>query len=386
VSAEAHAGAILVGAGSGRRMGGVRKAFMEMAGRTLVERSADRLAAAPEVGAVVLVLHPEDLERGQALVGRNKIVAAVAGGARRQDSVRAGLAALPECEVVLIHDAARPLVDPGVVSRVACVARNLGAALAACPVADTLKRSKGTAVAGTLDRKGLWAAQTPQGFRRELYEELSARAAGEGIEVTDDAAVFEHYGREVELVPSPASNLKITTPEDLALAEQLVAGGRPQSPRAGTGYDVHALEPGRRLVLGGVEVPSEKGPRAHSDGDVLCHAVMDALLGAAALGDIGQHFPDSDERYRGARSLDLLARVREKLDAAGFRAVNVDATVMLERPKLGELKARMAAELASTLGIDTSAVSVKAGTNEGFGEIGEGRAVACQAAAAVEQV
>ena len=155
--------------------------------------------------------------------------------------------------------------------------------------------------------------------------------------------------------------------------------------RAGTGYDVHALEAGRKLGLGGVEVPSGSGPRAHSDGDVLCHAVMDALLGAAALGDIGEHFPDTDETYRGARSLELLKEVGGKLRAAGFRPVNVDATVLLEEPRLGALKARMAAALAAALGLELSAVSVKAGSAEGLGEIGAGRAVACQAAAVVEE-
>ncbi len=383
---DGYAGVILVGAGGGRRMGGVRKAFAELGGRPLAAIAAERLAAAEEVAGIVLVLHPQDLERGRELVGESKIVAVAPGGARRQDSVRAGLAALPACEVVLVHDAARPLVDPAVVSKVACVARNHGAALAAAPVTDTLKKATGTAVSSTVDRKGLWAAQTPQGFGRELYEELAAHAEADGLEVSDDAAVFEHYGRSVELVPSPATNIKVTTPEDLRMAEALLAGARGKAMRVGTGYDVHELEAGGKLVLGGLEVSSDKAPRAHSDGDVLCHAVMDALLGAAALGDIGQHFPDTDEAYRDARSLELVAEVREKLRAAGFRPVNVDATIFLEAPKLGDLKVKMAAEVAAALGLDASAVSVKAGTAEGLGEIGGGRAVACQAAAVVEAV
>jgi 2-C-methyl-D-erythritol 4-phosphate cytidylyltransferase/2-C-methyl-D-erythritol 2,4-cyclodiphosphate synthase len=356
---------------------------MDLAGRTLIERAAERLAAAEEVAEIVLVVHPDDLELGRALVGRHKIAAVVPGGERRQDSVRAGLEALGECEVVLIHDAARPLVGPEVVSKVACVSLNCGAAMAAHPVADTLKRSAGTVVAETVERKGLWAAQTPQGFRRKDYEELARRAADEGLEVTDDAAVFEHYGREVELIHSPQTNVKVTAPEDLVLAGLLVAGGRGREVRVGTGYDVHRLEAGRKLVLGGVEVPADSGPMAHSDGDVLCHAVIDALLGAAALGDIGQHFPDTDERYRDARSLDLLAEAGGKLREAGFRPVSADATIFLERPKLGELKTRMAAALAGTLDLEASAISVKAGTAEGLGEVGGGRAVACLAAAVV---
>jgi len=386
VSSEAYAGAVVVGAGSGRRMGSVRKAFMKLAGRTLIERSAERMASAEEVCAVVLVVHPDDLEAGGELVGRHKVVAVVPGGERRQDSVRAGLEALPECEAVLIHDAARPLVELEVVSKVACVARNYGAALAACPVTDTLKDSLGTRVAGTVERKGLWAAQTPQGFSRELYGEFAARAEVEGLEVTDDAAIFEHCGHEVELVPSSPTNIKITTPDDMRVAEALLGGGGKGGGemRAGTGYDVHRLEAGHKLVLGGVVVPADRGAVAHSDGDVVCHAVMDALLGAAALGDIGQHFPDSDERFAGANSLDLLRQVRGKLSAAGFRPVNVDATIFLEAPRLGRLKEDMVMAVAGALEIGDSRVSVKAGTAEGLGEVGGGRAVACLAAVSVE--
>ena len=403
------AACLLVAAGEGRRLGGQRKAYLSLAGRPLVVHAAERLAAAPEVAGIVLVVHADDLARAQELVRtegkRLKLLAAVPGGARRQDSVAAGLAGLPDCAVVLIHDAARPLVEPEVVSAVARAARSRGGAVAACPVADTLKRAGADRlIAATVDRAGLWAAQTPQGFRLALYRNLAIRAAAEGLEVTDDAAVLEHFGRPVELVPSPASNFKITRPEDLALAEALLGFGvrgsgfgsetaasqlpnpepRTLNPvRYGLGYDIHALAPGRKLVLGGIEVKSPAGPRAHSDGDALCHAVMDALLGAAALGDIGTHFPDTDAKWRGARSLGLLAQVRGKLAAAGFAPSNVDATVMLERPKLGALKAKMAANLAGALGLPTSAVSVKAGTNEGLGEIGRGQAVAAQAIATV---
>jgi len=402
------AGCILVAAGEGRRLGGVRKGFLALAGRPLVLHAAERLAAAPEVSGIVLVVHADDLVRARQLVTsegkRLGLLAAVPGGARRQDSVAAGLAALPEREVVLIHDAARPLVEPAVVSQVARSARSRGGAIAACPVADTLKRVGGAdrLIAATVDRAGLWAAQTPQGFRTALYRELVARAAAEGLEVTDDAAVFERYGQAVELVPSPAGNFKITLPEDLKLAEALLVAGcglrvagsaSNQQPatgnraaRYGTGYDVHALEPGRKLILGGVEVESPVGARAHSDGDALCHAIMDALLGAAALGDIGRHFPDTDAKWRGARSLDMLASVREKLAAAGFAPVNVDATVMLERPKLKGLKDEMAVNLAGALGLPASAVSVKAGTNEGLGEIGAGKAVAAQAIASIRHL
>lgn len=386
----AYAGCLLVAAGSGRRMGGVRKGFMELAGRPLVLHAAEKLAAAPEVTDIVLVVHADDIDAARQLVAaegaRLRLRAAVVGGARRQDSVAAGLAALGECQVVLIHDAARPLVEPGVVSRVAQAALERGGAIAACPVADTLKRAADDGerlIAATVDRAGLWAAQTPQGFRTALYRELAERAAADGLEVTDDAAVFERYGHPVELVASPASNFKVTRPEDVPLAEALIAGSlRPV--RYGIGYDIHALEPGRKLILGGVQVDSPVGARAHSDGDALCHAVMDALLGAAALGDIGKHFPDTDEKWRGASSIAMLEAVRGKLAAAGFAPANVDATIFLERPKLKGLKDQMAANLAAALALPASAVSVKAGTNEGLGEIGAGQAVAAQAIASIQ--
>jgi 2-C-methyl-D-erythritol 4-phosphate cytidylyltransferase/2-C-methyl-D-erythritol 2,4-cyclodiphosphate synthase len=406
VKTRPFAGCILVAAGEGRRLGGVRKGFLELAGRPLVLHAAERLAAAPEVAGIVLVVHADDLVRAKKLVKsegkRLGIQSAVPGGARRQDSVAAGLAALPEREVVLIHDAARPLVDPAVVSQVAVAGRARGPS----PTGRGA-RGEGPLIAATVDRAGLWAAQTPQGFRTALYRELLAKAEAENLEVTDDAAVFERYGHAVELVPSPAGNLKITLPEDLVLAE-LVIGSRgwglgsrsksrpssfapapspetrdPAVLRYGTGYDIHALEPGRKLIIGGLEVDSPVGARAHSDGDALCHAVMDALLGAAALGDIGKHFPDTDAKWRGARSLDMLGAVREKLAAAGFAPANVDATIMLEKPKLKGLKDKMAANIAEVLGLPVSAVSVKAGTNEGLGEIGAGKAVAAQAIASI---
>jgi 2-C-methyl-D-erythritol 4-phosphate cytidylyltransferase / 2-C-methyl-D-erythritol 2,4-cyclodiphosphate synthase len=391
---QAFAGAIIVGAGSGQRMGGQRKAFLELDGLSLLEHSARRLSASSAVDSLVLVLHPDDLKRGAELIGRYRIVAVVAGGARRQDSVLAGMEVLPPCQVVLIHDAARPLVPEEVVTRVALEARKCGAALAACPVRDTLKHSENdhhqsaddNLVAGTLERSGVWAAQTPQGFRCDLYRELAKRAAEDRLEVTDDAAVFEHYQQQVKLVESPLENIKITWPGDLAMAAALLSPGRRSDVRIGTGNDIHLLRSGEELILGGVKIEHDQGTVAHSDGDVLCHALMDALLGAAALGDIGQHFPDTDPAYSGASSLELLKSTAEKLTAAGYRLVNVDATIYLEKPKLGAAKQKMAGNLAAVLQLDVGSVSVKAGTTEGTGEVGRGQAVACDAVALIESV
>jgi 2-C-methyl-D-erythritol 4-phosphate cytidylyltransferase/2-C-methyl-D-erythritol 2,4-cyclodiphosphate synthase len=244
------------------------------------------------------------------------------------------------------------------------------------PVADTLKRASAEGdVLATVDREGLWGAQTPQGFRTGLLLAAYARAMREDWQVTDDAAVVERAGHRVRLVEGEAVNFKITRPEDLALAERLLAG----SSRSGFGYDVHRLVPDRALVLGGVTIPHTHGLLGHSDADVLTHAVMDALLGAAALGDIGGHFPDTDAQYRGISSLALLAVVVEKVAAAGFAPINIDVTVAAQAPKLAPHIPAMRGQLASVLGLPLEGVSIKATTTEGLGFVGTGEGMAAYA-------
>jgi 2-C-methyl-D-erythritol 4-phosphate cytidylyltransferase/2-C-methyl-D-erythritol 2,4-cyclodiphosphate synthase len=381
-------GAIVVGAGSGRRMGGREKAFLPVLGRPMLAHSVEVLERTPEVDSICLVLAAASVPTGAALVhqqGWKKVAAIVPGGHARQDSVRAGLAALPGCEWLLVHDAARPLITPDVVRRGLAAARRSGAAAAATPVRDTLKRVRpegGGVVAATIPRNGLWAAQTPQVFRAAvLVAAFEAAGAGAG-EYTDDAALVEAMGHEVHVFDGAIDNLKVTVPEDVPIVEALLrarGGGRPPPPRVGTGYDLHRTVPARRLVLGGVEISADFGLAGHSDGDALTHAVIDALLGACGLPNIGQQFPPTDPRYAGADSRALLAEAGRLARAAGWEPVNVDATLVCERPQLAPFLPLMRARLAEALALPPASVSVKAKTNEGVDAVGRGEAIAAQA-------
>jgi 2-C-methyl-D-erythritol 4-phosphate cytidylyltransferase / 2-C-methyl-D-erythritol 2,4-cyclodiphosphate synthase len=379
--------AIVVAAGRGTRFGASDKILTPLAGRPMLAWSLAALDQTPEIGAIIVVAgdHTRDtitqLVRDEAF---SKVATVVTGGERRQDSVAAGLAALPRTvEIVLVHDGARPLAAPELFARAARAAAEHGAAIAATPVADTLKRVDGQTIVATVDRTGLWAAQTPQAFRVETLRR--AMAAGAGETITDEARLCEAAGIPVAIVPASLANLKVTHPEDVAVADALLRARQAQtatvSPRVGIGYDAHRFAPERRLVLGGVEIAHERGLAGHSDADVLLHAIADAILGAAALGDIGRHFPPSDERFRGADSRDLLREAVRLVRAAGWAPANVDATVLAEEPRLGPHVALMRERIAACLGIGADAVGVKATTNEGMGAIGRGEGIAALATA-----
>lgn len=380
--------AIVVAAGRGERLGVPAKVLLPLAGRPMLAWSLRALARAQAVGPVVVVAGAHTLAAAEELVAREgftDVATIVAGGERRQDSVAAGLAALPAgTEIVLIHDGARPLADAELFDRCALAAAEHDAAIAAIPVADTLKRVAGETIVGTVNRSGLWAAQTPQAFRLETLRRALAAAAGE--EVTDEARLCEAAGIPVRVVPASLANLKVTHHEDIAVADALLraresAPATAATPRTGIGYDVHRFAPGRRLLLGGVEIAHERGLEGHSDADVLLHAIADAILGAAALGDIGQHFPPSDERYRDADSRALLREAARLARQAGWTPVNVDATIIAETPRIGPHVAAMREQIAACLGVDASAVGVKATTNEGLGAIGRGEGIAALATA-----
>ncbi|MGC9319757.1 MAG: 2-C-methyl-D-erythritol 2,4-cyclodiphosphate synthase, partial [Armatimonadota bacterium] len=282
-----------------------------------------------------------------------------------------------------VHDGARPLVDQGTIERSIDVAVRRGAAVAAIPATDTLKRcAPDGRIDSTPPRRELYHAQTPQTFRYDLLLEAHERAAREGLDVTDDAQLVERMGHPVYVSEGHRDNFKITTREDLARAEWLLrrrAGREVSTMRVGIGYDVHGFAEGRPLILGGVRIEHDRGLAGHSDADVLFHAIADALLGAAALGDLGAHFPDTDPQYAGADSGELAARVVAMLADRGFRPANVDATVICQAPKLAPHIAAMRANIASALGMDTSAVSVKATTTERLGFEGRGEGIAAQA-------
>lgn len=376
-----HVTAIIAAGGRGTRFGGLKQ-LTEIDGVSLLERSVRVFVDHEAVTDVIIALPQELIDAPPAWCERTrKPVRLVAGGARRQDSVaNAFRAADPATDIVVIHDAARPFVSSALIARTIAAADQAGAALAALQARDTVKRAHDGVVAETLARESIYLAQTPQAFRTSVLSTALAAAA----DATDEAALAERAGQAVRIVDGEATNIKITTPDDLALGVAIARGGRPaRTGRAGTGYDLHRLVANRPLVLGGVTIPFDRGLAGHSDADVVSHAITDAVLGAAGAGDIGRHFPDDDPRWQGASSLDLLRRAVRIVRDAGFEVGNVDATVIAERPKLAPYLASMCANIADALGVAPDRVSLKGKTNEGLGELGRGEAIAVHAIALV---
>ena len=379
-----HVTAIIAAAGAGRRVGaGVPKQLLELGGRTILERSIEVFTSHPRVQDVIVVL-PEEVLAAPPGWLRSEL-RTVRGGDRRQDSVANGFDAIHEgTDVVLVHDAARPFVTAELISRSIDAAVQHGAAVVAQPVRDTVKRvsagSSGLHVLETLPRESIFLAQTPQAFRRDVLRDAVALGRS-GVDATDEAALAEQAGHTVHIVEGTRDNVKITTADDLEAARVRSFRGTPALQRVGTGYDLQRLVENRRLVLGGIEVPADRGALGHSDADVICHAVTDAVLGAACLGDIGRHFPDTDPGWKDASSIDLLRRAVELVGKRGFRVVNVDVTVILERPKIAPFLDSIRARLASAVVVDVERVSVKGKTNEGIDAIGRGEAIAAHAIA-----
>ena len=344
----------------------------------------------PEIGEIILVTRAEQVSSAEELVralGFTKVSAVTAGGDARQDSVRNGLQQLsPSSEIVAIHDAARPLVTQETIASSIEAAQSDGAAIAAVPVIDTIKSSEdGRFISSTLDRSKLYAVQTPQTFKRDIIESAYERAYADGYCGTDDASLVERLGLPVRIVLGSYENIKVTTPTDITIVEALMksATRNPQSAitRVGHGYDIHRFAPGRKLFLGGVEFPGEEGLLGHSDADVLLHAVIDALFGAAGAGDIGRHFPDTDPAYKDIRSTDLLSKAGRIIIGMGWRVGNIDVTVIAERPKIAKHAPAMQQNIAGALGISPEQISVKGKTAEHLGPIGEGLGIECHAVA-----
>lgn len=382
-------GAVIVAAGSSSRMGGTTSKVLEdLGGKPVLLYSFQVLAQSPWVREICVVGREEDKEQIENLLSEKteKPVTVVPGGKERQDSVLAGVNALsPECAYLLIHDGARPFVTPQIVEGVCRDAVAYGAATAAVPSKDTCKMSDGQGfVESTPSRERLMAVQTPQAFEREMYLYAARKAQNAGISYTDDCQLIEAAGGMVRFTPGDYRNIKLTTPEDRLVARAYL-GQEERRMRVGYGYDVHKLVEGRKLILGGVDVPHEKGLLGHSDADVLAHGIADALLGAAALGDIGKLFPDTDPAYEGADSLVLLERVCDLLREKGFTIGNIDATVIAQRPKLAPYILQMRENLAKACGVDVSQVSVKATTEEGLGFTGSGQGIAASAVCLLEQ-
>ena len=386
--------ALIVAAGRGSRAGGeIPKQYADIAGTPVLGYTLRAFQSVELITDIQVVIHPDDAEHYARAVpdGASKIWPPVPGGATRQASVLAGLEALSALapRLVLIHDAARPFVSPRVIRSVVDTLSAEPGAIAAVPLADTLKRQgAGLTIAGTVERENLWRAQTPQGFhfRPILAAHRKAAAAGR-LDFTDDAAVAEWAGLSVALVEDGAENTKITTSADLADAGRRLT--TPTSPpvqyehRTGTGFDVHRFAPGSGVWLCGVEIPHSARLDGHSDADVGLHALTDAILGAIGDGDIGQHFPPSDPQWKGAASRLFLADAAKRVAGRGGRIVNVDVTLLCEAPRIGPHRDAMRSAIAATLGIGIDRIGVKATTTEGLGFTGRREGIAAMASATV---
>lgn len=364
---------IIVAAGSSSRMGGSRTKILErICGKAVIEHTLLAFDAAPSITDCIVVCREEELSRLEELLAGKleKPFQFVLGGNTRQESVQKGISASGNCAYLAIHDGARPLVTPALIEAVCRDAKLHGASAAAVPVKDTCKLADGEHfVQSTPERSRLFAVQTPQVFRKDIYQAAMEEAFRKGMDFTDDCQLLEQAGYPVHLTRGDYQNIKITTAEDLISARGYLAKGS-EAVRIGYGYDVHRLTENRKLILGGVEIPYEKGLLGHSDADVLCHAISDALLGAAAMGDIGKLFPDTDPRYQGADSLKLLGEVVRHLQKAGYEIGNIDATVAAQRPKLLPYILQMRENIARACAADLSRISVKATTEEGLGFTG----------------
>lgn len=365
--------AIIPAAGESRRLPAeVSKQFLLVAGQPVLTRTLLSLRGFVDE-YIVLCRSGEEEQCRRAIGGTLNSYRLLPGGATRQDSVYVGLVAA-RGEYVLIHDGSRPFASPELMARVIAAAKVHGAAIPALPVTDTIKEVSQGLVQNTRDRVNLQAVQTPQVFRRELLLAAYAGAGAARTQATDDAFLVEALGQPVAVVSGEADNIKITYPRDLERARQILG----EKICTGIGYDVHRLAPGRELILGGVHIPFPKGLLGHSDADVLVHAIMDSLLGAAGLGDIGRHFPSTDPAWVGADSCQLLRQVAALLAAGGARIINIDAVLIAQQPLLSPFIPEMQKNIASSAGIDGAALNIKATTTEGLGFTGRGQGIAAQ--------
>lgn len=369
--------ALIVAAGRGTRAGGpLPKQWQPLCGARVIDYTIAAFERHPQIAGIAVVLHADDMDKAPAFEARGMTVAR--GGAERSASVQAGLNALPDCDAVLIHDAARPCVSAQVIGDVIAALHDHTGAAPGLAVTDALWTGAQDAVAGTQDRTGLFAAQTPQGFWRGAI--TAAHAAYDGM-AADDVAVARAAGMTVAITAGDADNIKITTPDDFVRAARILESS--MDIRTGNGFDVHAFGPGDHVMLCGVAIPHSHGLVGHSDADVGLHTVTDAIYGALAEGDIGTHFPPSDPQWKGAESHIFLRHAADLVRSKGFTLTHVDCTLICEHPKVGPHAAAMRATVAEMLGIDLDRVSVKATTSERLGFTGRGEGIACMATATV---
>ncbi|TKJ42522.1 bifunctional 2-C-methyl-D-erythritol 4-phosphate cytidylyltransferase/2-C-methyl-D-erythritol 2,4-cyclodiphosphate synthase [candidate division LCP-89 bacterium B3_LCP] len=376
--------AIIVAAGSGVRLSAdCPKPLIQLGNRPLVSFSLEAFELSPKIGNIVLVAgqkwlkEADDISRTWA---PTKLFSIVKGGKERFDSVRAGMDKLPDnCRIVAVHDAARPFISQRIINDTIGALGKFHGAVPGIPLVDTLKIQSEGLSRGTRDRNQFTMTQTPQCFHREILEEAFRLADKDGFSGTDDASYVERLpGARIAIVDGDPDNYKITTEYDLNRARTMLANSISHGYRCGEGYDAHRLVPDRPLMLGGVNIPFDRGLEGHSDADVLCHAISDALLGAAALGDLGAHFPDSDPAYKNISSVLLLEKIHEMLKDSGFSISNVDATLILQKPKVAPYIKEMKVNLAKALQTSPENISVKATTTEGMGFEGRAEGVSCR--------
>ncbi|KAF0189300.1 MAG: 2-C-methyl-D-erythritol 2 4-cyclodiphosphate [Desulfobulbaceae bacterium] len=359
------------------------KQYHHLAGVPILIHTIRAFVATPSIQRIVVAVPPELIAESRRLLTEYQLnsntITVTGGGRRRQDSVWEGLQCLnDDIDVVLVHDGARPLITPELIQRCLEAAWEHGAAIAAIPVKDTLKQSRSDqTIACTIDRKDLWQAQTPQAARFSLLKQAYATLADK--DVTDEAALLELAGIAVTLIEGDETNIKITRPMDLILAEKIMQPSPPPTMRIGHGYDAHRLVPDRDLILGGVKIPHSLGLAGHSDADVITHALCDAVLGALAAGDIGRHFPDSDERFKDIYSISLLEQVMQFVFAKGLAIANADITVICQAPKLAPYMDLMQTTLSTACKVDRTQINIKATTTEKMGFTGRGEGISCHA-------
>ena len=374
--------ALIVAAGRGHRFGGkIPKQYCSLHGEPILRHTLSKFIAHPEVSAVVTVIHPDDRKLFDEAAAGLGVIESVLGGTSRQESVCNGLKALANIrpDAVLIHDAARPFFPSELISRIIAALDLHVGAVPGIPVSDTLKLVRDQIVETTVDRLNLWRVQTPQGFR--YPEILAAHKAASGMDLTDDAAVAEQAALDVVMLEGAEDNMKITRAEDLNMSES--ARATQWEYRTGQGFDVHRFEPGDNVQLCGVSIDHDKALAGHSDADVGLHALTDAILGAAAAGDIGEHFPPTDPKWRGADSSIFVGHAAQLITDMDARIVNVDVTLICEAPKIGPYRSKMKTTVADLLGLEVDRVGIKATTTEKLGFTGRHEGIAAQAVATI---
>jgi 2-C-methyl-D-erythritol 4-phosphate cytidylyltransferase / 2-C-methyl-D-erythritol 2,4-cyclodiphosphate synthase len=388
------AAAVIAAGGTGTRMElAVPKQFLEIEGKPILIYTVENIASLEEVAEILIALPVEHIPVAAKLLQRHAVragVRCIAGGSNRQESVRAGVSQVAlNPDVIMVHDAVRPLCNADLMRRVLQAAWEKGAAVPGLPATETIQRVSRTGrVLATPPREQLYAIQTPQAFHAGILKSALDKAHESGFLGTDESSVVRWAGHPVTVVPGSPDNIKITRPLDLRIAGLLLSKNRRGADalgesmlRIGQGIDYHRLVEGRKLILGGVEIPFEKGLEGHSDADALSHAICDALLGAAAMGDIGKIFPDTDPAHRGRCSLEFLQQVREKIEAAGWKILNVDATLLVQQPRISPHFQAMRKNIAESLGLSIDAVNIKATTTEGLNAEGRGEGISAQAIA-----